>query len=123
MIKNMTPHTISLFSKSDVVYDVANRKHFVQDGVQPVLTIPPRGTLLNAKSVQTDRDPIDGVPVKAVQWTVDDFTPDPGVYYIVSALFKSSYTGPNKNQLLTVGDPVYADKSNPRPVGCLFMAQ
>jgi len=87
------------------------------------MVIPASGTLLNAKNVQVDKAPIDGGPVKAVQWTVDSFVPEAGVYYVVSALFKSAYAGPNKDQLLTVGDPVYADKNNPRPVGCLFLAQ
>jgi hypothetical protein len=123
MIKNMTPHSINIYSTSSATYDVANRKYFLKDGAQPVLVIPPSGELLNAKSVQVDQNPIDGVPIKAVQWTVDNFNPEPGVYYVVSALFKSAYNGPNKGQLLTVGDPVYADLSNPRPVGCLFLAQ
>jgi hypothetical protein len=123
MIKNMTPHVINIYDVNSVTYDTANRKYFINDGAQPVMVIPASGTLLNAKNVQVDKTPIDGFPVKAVQWTVDNFTPEAGVYYIVSALFKSAYTGPNKDQLLTVGDPVYADKNNPRPVGCLFLAQ
>lgn len=119
----MTPHPINIYSISDTTYDIANRKYFLNEGATPIAVIPASGALLNAKSVQIDKAPIDGIPVKEVKWEVDNFTTEPGIYYIVSNLYKSAYNGHNKEQLLTIGDPVYINKDNPRPVGCLFLAQ
>jgi hypothetical protein len=123
MVKNMTPHPIHLYNKDDTFYDVANRKYFVSSGATPIMTIPPSGILLNAKGSQIEKPSIDGIPIKAIQWVVDDFVPEEGVYYIVSALFKTAYTGPNREQFLTIGDAVYDSVDNPRPIGCLFLAQ
>jgi hypothetical protein len=120
-IKNMTPHEICLYRQEDCEYDHANRKWFAKDGAAPVQVLPPSGQVLNAKVVnEADLGVIDGFPVRAVVWEADPLPPGEDLF-IVSALYKQAATEADKIRLLTIGSPVYKDRSNPRPVGCLSL--
>jgi hypothetical protein len=123
---NCTPHPLVVFREEDVVFMPEHRKAFVKEGATPLMTIAPSGVLLNVQWGQPKTELVgEGIPVRRKPVTGIDAIPEDADMVIVSALFASTAlaTGaPGVQRLFTISDPVYADPSNPRPVGCLGFA-
>jgi len=121
---NGTAHVINIYTIDQV--DFSNpRKAMVLEGQEPAYVIP-AGTNLNC--VKTNLPTPEGVypfPVKgAVKFTGCDTLPEDYDVYIVSNLYRSAYQEiyGDTSKLATVDGVVYADETNPRPVGCLGLA-
>jgi hypothetical protein len=125
-VLNCTPHPLVVFREEDTVFSPEHRKFFVKEGAQPALTIAPSGVLLNVQWGQPKTELVgEGIPVRRKPVTGIDAIPEDADMVIVSALFASSALAAGVqgcDRLFTIADPVYADPSNPRPVGCLGFA-
>lgn len=120
---NRTPHPISIFRKEDTVYDSSTRKLILKEDAKPI-EILPAGVPLNAQTRNIPYETTEDMPFLkgAVEFVSADPLPEEGII-IVSNLYKSALKelGIPTTRVATVGDTVYADKDNPRPVGCLSL--
>ena len=125
-IYNATPHQINFYNKSDVEFDVAQRKYIAAVGAEPIFTIA-KGTPVNCKTVNAPTPTIENCPVPvvgAVQFTSYDALPQVGYdIYIVSNLYRSAVQalGGDTSKLATVTDTVYS-ATDIKPCGCLALA-
>lgn len=103
-IFNGTPHPISLISGATFAPEI---RKFV--GGQIVREIPASGTLLSATISVEESEAVDGIPVYVKNITGCDPLPEGYDVYIASALYASAYTGPMRDRLYTVSDPVMTD--------------
>jgi hypothetical protein len=124
-IYNATPHSINFYSKSDVEFDVSQRKFIAASGAEPIYTVA-KGTPVNCKTANAPTPIIENcaVPVVgAVQFTSYDALPEGYDLYIVSNLYRSAVQalGGDTSKLATVTDTVYSS-DNIKPCGCLALA-
>ena len=116
-IKNFTPHEINILSGA--TFSQKDRKYVVDHTTQVVKVIKPEGTLLSVQQINEDKDPIDGIPTKRMEFGSDLLHPS-DCYCIVSAMYVSACRqhGVDTSNLLTIGDGVY-DPESMKPVGTL----
>ena len=124
-IYNATPHSINFYSKSDVEFDVSQRKFIAASGAEPIYTVA-KGVPVNCKTANASTPIIENcaVPVVgAVQFTSYDALPEGYDLYIVSNLYRSAVQalGGDTSKLATVTDTVYSS-DNIKPCGCLALA-
>ena len=124
-IYNATPHRIELYNKSDVEFDVAQRKYIAAVGVEPIYTVA-KGVPVNCKTANAPTPVIENCPVPvvgAVQFTSYDALPEGYDIYIVSNLYRSAVQalGGDTSKLATVTDTVYS-AGDIKPCGCLALA-
>jgi len=124
-IYNATPHVINFYSKSDVEFDVSQRKYIAAVGATPIYTVA-KGTPVNCKTANAPTPSIENCPVPvvgAVQFTFYDALPEGYDIYIVSNLYRSAVQalGGDTSKLATVTDTVYST-GDIKPCGCLALA-
>lgn len=123
-IYNATPHQINVYSKSDVEFDVSQRKYIAAVGATPIYTVA-KGVPVNCKTANAPTLIINcPVPVVgAVQFTSYDSLPEGYDIYIVSNLYRSAIQalGGDTSKLATVTDTVYS-AGDIKPCGCLALA-
>ena len=124
-IYNATPHQINFYSKSDVEFDISQRKFIAAIGATPIYTLP-KGTPVNCKTANAPTPSIENCPVPvvgAVQFTSYDPLPEGYDIYIVSNLYRSAVQalGGDTSKLATVTDTVYS-AGDIKPCGCLALA-
>ena len=124
-IYNATPHQINFYSKSDVEFDISQRKFIAAIGATPIYTLP-KGTPVNCKTANAPQPSIENCPVPvvgAVQFTSYDPLPEGYDIYIVSNLYRSAVQalGGDTSKLATVTDTVYS-AGDVKPCGCLALA-
>lgn len=122
MFINGTPHEITIYAEVDCIFDSTSRKYFLNKDAKPIEIIP-KGVPLNAQTrnipYETEIPYLKG----AIEFVSVDPLPEEEGIVIVSNLYRSALKElriPTTN-IATVGDTVYADKDNPRPVGCLSL--
>ena len=113
-IFNGTPHAINVVEGAS--FQPAIRKF---TGGEVVLSIPPSGTMLNAKIITMDDAPVGDIPI--FKKSIEGFDPLPDGYdiYIVSALYASALlkSGADASKVYTVADPVYSNDGS-AIIGC-----
>ena len=124
-IYNGTPHQINFYSKSDVEFDVSQRKYITAVGATPSYTVA-KGIPVNCKTANAPTPTIENCPVPivgAVQFTSYDPLPEGYDLYIVSNLYRSAVQalGGDTSKLATVTDTVYS-ANDIKPCGCLALA-
>ena len=124
-IYNATPHQINFFSKSDVEFDVSQRKLIAAIGAEPIYTVA-KGVAVNCKTANAPTPSIENCPVPvvgAVQFVSYDPLPEGYDIYIVSNLYRSAVQalGGDTSKLATVTDTVYS-AGDVKPCGCLALA-
>lgn len=87
MLINLTPHTIDVFRREDVVPDFGRGFKIASQGVVPAMIIPSSG-IARVATAETDDGEIGGVPVLKQEYGAIAGLPKPrkGVFYIVSGL-------------------------------------
>ena len=121
---NATPHKINIFLPEQVYYDEKTRKHFLKSPKeeQPIKVIEPSGKLLNAKVSYILKETKEGIPIFVAKPETIDPIPEDYDIIIASNLYASyaiQFNLPNLDKLYTISQPVYIDKENPKPIGCL----
>jgi hypothetical protein len=123
-IYNATPHQINFYAKSDVEFDVSQRKYIAAIGAEPIYTVA-KGTPVNAKTANapTPEAAFEVPVVGAVQFVSVDPLPEGFDLYIVSNLYRSAVQslGGDTSKLATVTDTVYTNDTI-KPCGCLALA-
>lgn len=125
MIYNGTPHQINFYNKSDVQFDVTQRKFIAAVGATPIYTIE-KGVAVNCRTANATAPSLENCPVPvvgAVQFTGYDALPNGYDLYIVSNLYRSAVQalGGDTSRLATVTDTVYS-AGDIKPCGCLALA-
>ena len=102
MLINLTPHAITI----------------VRDGGN--ITLPPSGTIARCTVARRQVGSVDGIPINRTVFGAVEGLPDPqpGTYYIVSALVAQAC--PDRHDLLLPDDTVRDDQG--RIVGCRALA-
>lgn len=87
MLINLTPHTIDVFRREDVVPDFGRGFKLAAQNVEPAFIIPSHG-IARVATAETDDGDVGGVPVLKQEYGAIMGLPKPrkGVYYIVSGL-------------------------------------
>lgn len=87
MLINLTPHTIDVFRREDVVPDFGRGFKLAAQNVEPACIIPSHG-IARVATAETEDGEISGVPVLKQEYGSIVGLPKPrrGVYYIVSGL-------------------------------------
>ena len=119
-IVNFTPHDVNIYLAADCEYDEKTRKLVLKKGATPIQIFPKSGNLLNAEPGEASL--LEDVFYAPPKWKGIDLPPVESIS-IVSNLYLTAYRetiAPSyRHGLATVGDVVYSDTKDPRPVGCL----
>lgn len=121
-IINATPHQVIICSNEGVTQD-PKTKQFTAEAVEILHTLPPSGIIPRVAMVNTESEPILGIPVQSVQYGEIEGLPEqsPGIYYVVSGLVASAAVKVNRTDCLAPGALV-RNANNPSEVlGCLFL--
>lgn len=117
---NGTAHAVNLFAQADVTFDAATRKYIAKEGAEPIASIPPSGTMLNAEFEEVEAQPFGIWPTSQRKVKSCDTLPEEYDAYIVSFLYAQAFIGnffiPENAEMFIVGDIVYRDD---KQVGCL----
>lgn len=125
-IYNATAHAINFYDKSDVEFDISQRKYISAVGATPIYSVAKGILPANCKTVNAPTPSIENCPVPvvgAVQFTGYDELPEGYDLYIVSNFYRSAVQalGGDTSKLATVTDTVYS-AGDIKPCGCLALA-
>lgn len=118
-IYNGTAHPVKIYDRNvGVSYDAKTRKHYLS-GIGRILAMLPQHGMLSVSYEYTE-DRIGNIPVIRREVKHIDLLPDGYDYYLVSAQYASH--APDKSKLLIIGEPLYENPDNPRPIGVLSLS-
>lgn len=125
LIYNATPHAINFYNKSDVEFDVTQRKFIAAVEAKPFYTVE-KGVKCDCHTINAPAPVLENCPapvVGAVQFTSYDELPEGYDLYIVSNLYRSAVQalGGDTSKFATVTDTVYS-AGDIKPCGCLALA-
>ncbi len=124
-IFNGTPHNIVVFAKDNVEYIPEIRKYVLKNqNAIPIATIPSNG-MLNAAVDFVETGTIDDIPIFNIVAKNVDPIPDADIVIVSNmyATYAKQFNIAGLERLYTIGNPVYQNRENPRPIGCLGLVK